>query len=335
VSEFNQPWPNTYGAESDPTLAVIGAFQDWDSIMHFAYSHGRSWDAGVPNGFNINGDWSKWANIGQSAWLFRTGAVRPGLEPVEIPLALGDRLQATREKRNGNIGAFLSARFGYDSSLALVHPVRLVRDGEGAMPETGRLEGPYRADSGEFTYDRAGRMFLIHSPYAAGVFGFAGKEAVGAGAIDVQLASSARGFAALLVTPLDGRTIAESERLLVSNPGYTLRSQPGADPPRPQMIVNYPGTSDWYTIERDRENKPSGDLNGGRTPTWMERVEAFLTLRTRMPEIAVYPLDGAGNRLARLAEPDVERTGDGFRIHLQAEGQAPAMWYEIVPADIR
>jgi len=76
VSEFNQPWPNTHGAELDVSLAAFGAFQDWDGIMHFAYSHGRNWDDGVPNGFNINGDWTKFPLIGQAAWLFRTGAVK-------------------------------------------------------------------------------------------------------------------------------------------------------------------------------------------------------------------------------------------------------------------
>ena len=42
VSEFNQPYPNRQAAELDPTLAAFGAFQDWDAIMHFAYSHGRA-----------------------------------------------------------------------------------------------------------------------------------------------------------------------------------------------------------------------------------------------------------------------------------------------------
>src|SRR5262249_21208443 len=114
VSEYNQPWPNTHATEADATLAVVGAFQDWDAIIHFAYSHGRNWDAGVPNGFNINGDWTKWPNVGQSAWLFRSGVIGAGVDPREIPISLDQRLRAGREKRNGNIAAFLSSAFGYD-----------------------------------------------------------------------------------------------------------------------------------------------------------------------------------------------------------------------------
>jgi hypothetical protein len=138
VSEYNQPWPNTYAAEIDTTLAVFGAFQDWDSIMHFAYSHGRGWDDGVPNGFNINGDWTKFATLGQAAWLFRSDAIRAGVEPLRIPVSAGQRLRATREKRNGAIGGFLTSVFGFDPNSVFVHRIELVKDGEGEVPEAAR-----------------------------------------------------------------------------------------------------------------------------------------------------------------------------------------------------
>jgi hypothetical protein len=44
----------------------------------------------------------------------------------------------------------------------------------------------------------------------------------------------------------------------------------------------------------------------------------------------VYPLDGNGARLPALAARDVERVAGGFRIHLQAQGQAFAPWYELI-----
>ena len=39
VSEYNHPFPNQYAAEGFPILAAFGAFQDWDGIFPFAYSH--------------------------------------------------------------------------------------------------------------------------------------------------------------------------------------------------------------------------------------------------------------------------------------------------------
>jgi hypothetical protein len=162
------------------------------------------------------------------------------------------------------------------------------------------------------------------------VFGFCGKRKVTAGAIDVELAPSARGFASILATPLDGRPLGQSQRMLLSNPGYAMASAPNTDPPRMQKLVPYGGAADWLTIEPDVEGKPSGSRGGGVAPVWMERVEARVTLRTGVGKLAVYPLDGAGARLAPLPPGAVERVQGGFRIHLQADGQAFAPWYEVV-----
>lgn len=333
VSEFNQPWPNRHAAEIDVELAVFGAFQDWDSIMHFAYAHGRNWDDGAPNGFNVNGDWTKFPNIGQAAWLFRSGAIQPGRQKIGIPMGKDLRLQSGREKRNGAIAAFLNSAAGYDPAAAFVHPVQLVKDSGGPLPKAATdVTTPYRFDTGEATFDRDAKLFLIHAPTAAGLIGFAGQKAVEAGALTVQLADSSRGFASILLTSLDGKPLKQSARMLLSTPGYTLRSQPGADPPRPQRIVNYEGTGDWWTLEKEPNfpQKQSGNINRGNTPVWMERVESHVTLSTAARRLLVYPLDGKGARLPALAARDVERVAGGFRIHLQAQGQAFAPWYEIV-----
>ncbi len=331
VSEYNQPWPNTYSAETDVTLSAVAAFQDWDAVMHFAYSHGRNWDANVPNGFNINGDWTKFPNIGQSAWLFRSGAIRAGTDAIEIPVTMEQRLQAGREKRNGAVAGFLQSTIGYDPALALVHPVRLAKDSGSDTPVLIALSAPYASDTGELNYDPQQRVFVLQSPYVAGVLGFlTPSKAVTAGAIDVEIAAGARGYAAVLVTPLDGKPIADSGRLLVSNPGYALRSQPGVTPARPQALVNYPQTTDWWTIEPDLPLKPNGDLNGGVGPVWMERVELALTVRTTAASIAVYPLDGSGARMSPLAGEDISPASGGFRVRLQSAGQQFSPWYEIV-----
>jgi len=42
VSEYNHPFPNQYAAEGLPLLAAFGAFQDWDGIFPFAYSHSNN-----------------------------------------------------------------------------------------------------------------------------------------------------------------------------------------------------------------------------------------------------------------------------------------------------
>ncbi|HET8546994.1 MAG TPA: hypothetical protein VFL57_03280, partial [Bryobacteraceae bacterium] len=65
-------------------------------------------------------------------------------------------------------------------------------------------------------------------------------------------------------------------------------------------------------------------------PTWMERVEVFLTLRSPASRLMVYTLDGAGERSSELDTRFVERVEGGYRVHLQADGQKFTPWFEFV-----
>jgi hypothetical protein len=329
VSEFNMPWPNTQAAEIDVVTAALGAFQDWDSIMHFAYSHSADWSTAVPNSFNINGDWSKDVLLGQAAWLFRSGAIHSGKTAVDMPVSADLRLRSLREKQNWAIPKLLNGATGVDMASVFVHRVRLVKDGESSGGQAAKLDAPYQSDTAELTYDPDSRLYLIHAPQAAGVFGYAGNRRVISGPIEVQLSDHARGFATILLTPLDSRPLAESQHLLLSIPGYTTRTQTGSNPPQPQKLVNYPGSTGWTLEPEPGSSKPSGDLNRGSGTVWMERVECTVRLTTKAKSLRVYPLSGTGSRLAELADRDIQLEKGGFRIHLQGEGQALSPWFEI------
>ncbi|MCS7024508.1 MAG: hypothetical protein NZV14_06885 [Bryobacteraceae bacterium] len=315
VSEFNQNWPNSYAAELLPIVAAMASFQDWDGLMHFAYSHTRNWDDGVPSGFDLNGDWTKFVAFGQAAWLYRTGAIAPGETVFEIPVSRALRERATRERYNGGVSTFLNQVLGLPSSLALTRRVALAGQ-EGPPPP---LPPP---ESRDFSFDPAQRVFRLHSPFAAGVFGQIGDRQVTAGPLRLQLGPAARGFVAALLTPLDGKPLAESRRLLLTLPGQTLRTQPGSS--RPQRVVLYPGTTDWFTLEPEPgSSKPSGNRTGGNRPTYMERIECTIWLDTPGQGLQIYPLDGAGRRLPPVLV-------EGSQARLNAPGEVSAPWYEIV-----
>jgi len=332
VSEYNQNWPNRQAAELDPLMAIVGAFQDWDGLMHFAYSHGRGWDDGVPSGFDLNGDWTKWVNFGQTAWLFRSGAIGKGETVIPVPVSRAMRERATAERRNGSVSAFLTSVAGFQPLAALRHRIALT-EAEGTLPVELRTSssGAVSASTGEFAYDAAGRVFVLDAAKAAGVIGFTGQETLEAGPMRLRLKESARGFVVALLTPADGKALAESRRMLLTLPGEALRAQPGSSPVEPQKMVLYPGTTDWYTVQAEPGmNRPSGNRSGGARPTFMERVECEVSLRVGDGKMRVFPLDGAGRRMAELEERFVKRDGDLVTVHLQAEGQAFAPWYEIV-----
>jgi hypothetical protein len=175
--------------------------------------------------------------------------------------------------------------------VAFERRVQLRPDLEGDVPDRAksRPESPVVTETGQLRYRPEQRLFVIAADTAAAVIGFAGHEKVSAGAIDLELAAGARGFTATLVTPLDGRPILQSERLLISHPGYTLRTQPGSDPPRPQQIVPHGNTTEWFTLEAEPgSTRPSGNLNVGAGPIWMERIEATLTLRSQAKSVKVW-----------------------------------------------
>ena len=324
LSEYNQAFPNSHGNEIDATLAAFASFQDWDGLMHFAYAHSRNWDDKTPSSFNLASDTAKLPLFGQSAWLFRTAAVKPG-QPLDIPVSQELRLRAARERMGRQVAPFLEKVGGYQPAVALSRAVRLVKDGAGPIPAA--VAQPSGCD---IHYDPAARLFLIQSPKAAGVFGFLGKKKASAGAIDLELASETGEFVTLMLTALDDKPIANSKHLLVSVPGKVLRSRAGTE--EPLKLANYSGTTDWWTLPKEDPNqeKPSAPSSGGSGPLWMERMESTLTLRTAAKAITVYPLDGAGARMKPLAAAGVQRAPGGFRIHLHGDGQDLSPWFEIV-----
>jgi hypothetical protein len=326
MTEVNQPWPNMQAQEIDALTAAFGAFQDWAAIMHFSYD----WIAPLPRGHNLNGESSKQALLGQAAWIYRSGAIQSGKMPLEVPLSAELRMRGVREKLNMDSVKLLISETGLDPANVFVRTVKLSKDGAGNMAQSTKPAAPYQSHTGELTYDPAAKLYLIHAPEVAGVFGYPGHRPISAGPLQVELAAGARGFATILLTSLDGHPLVESRHLLLSTPGYVIRTKTGSNPPAPQKLVNYPGTKDWWTLEPDPgSDKPSGAVDGGSEPVWMERVESTVRLITHGKNLRVYPLSETGSRLAALTDRDLQQVKDGFRVHLQADGQTLSPWFEL------
>ena len=70
-------------------------------------------------------------------------------------------------------------------------------------------------------------------------------------------------------------------------------------------------------------------MNGGWQPAFMQRVEAWITLRTRARNVTVSVLDGSGRPVAVLPGSEIQAVADGFRIHLNGAGQPQSPWFVI------
>ncbi|MGA2183667.1 MAG: hypothetical protein ABSH47_11615 [Bryobacteraceae bacterium] len=339
VSEFNQPWPNTHGAEIDASIAAFASFQDWDAIMHFDYSGARNWDTPSPAAFDANGDWTKSPLMGQSAWIFRTYALTPGPTVLNVPVPAAQRVQATANSQSPM--QWVASVLGVPQQVAFTERVQLVKD------STDPLQLPQASGTGELTFDPENKLLYLHAAKVAGVIGNIGTGSTRtSGPIDVQLAPAAQGFASVLVTTLDNKPVASSGRLLISVPGYARRALPApgdrapdAATAAPQVLVNYLGDPAWWTIDPRNavptwggwvgRSPPAGNMDGGYSPTFMQRVECWLTLRTKSTAISVAALDGAGNIAGTLPASEIQAVDGGFRIHLNGDEQAMSPWFAV------
>jgi len=290
--------------------------------------------------------------MGQSAWIFRTYAVRPSTARLSVPVSADQRLQATIHSESPM--AWVTSRMLVPKEAALTREVELAKDSMNSLPNdaTHAVNAPYVSDTAELTFNPTKKLLLVNAPMAAGVIGTIGAgNTQRSGPIDVELASTARGFASVLVTALDHKPIGHSGSLLVSVPGYSLRSlpAPGEQPPatgtaKPQNLVNYRGDPIWWTVDPAnsdpswgswvRQVPPSGNMDSGYPPTYMERVECWVTLRTEATAITVTALDGAGSAMGTLPASEIQKADGGYRIHLQGNGQPLSPWYQLTASGV-
>jgi hypothetical protein len=70
-------------------------------------------------------------------------------------------------------------------------------------------------------------------------------------------------------------------------------------------------------------------MGSGYPPTYMTRVECWLTLRTHAAAPVVTVLDGAGNVAATLPASEIQAVSGGYRIHLNNPAQTMSPWFVI------
>jgi hypothetical protein len=332
VTEFNQPWPNRQAAEILPETALVASLQGWSGLAYYDYAHRRGAQTpSVPYEFSLVGDPGKRAQFGQLAWLFRSGAV------AALPAAGGyaaDRalqLRAVQARVTTRLAAFLQAQGAIERGSALLQRVGIGTPStaaEAAVPPQVRFD----LDAGEVR---------IAAPLASGIVGhLVPGRAYVSGALTVQVETADAGMTALLLSSRDGRAIAQSARMLLTLPGQTLGSVPGAPSPAPLDLVAVAAPAlqrvdgalrplPAYTL-RDPASGAGLSLRQVQAPLWMRRQPCTVDLRSDARGLLVYPLDAAGRRGAPLDAADVVRTASGFRLHLQARGHAAAPWYELV-----
>jgi hypothetical protein len=338
ISEFNQPWPNRKAAEIIPETAVMAARQGWSAIMFYDYSHTRDYSSNVPREFSLTGDVTKLIQLGQVAWLYRSGAIQPSGNPLNVKISSELMVQSERDRVLGQVSDFLQKRASVDPAAAFTREVGITTSRETVLSS----EPSPSTRSGETTFDTEHHRLVINEMAVKGVVGtFAPGTRQDFGSFRIEIPPSSNGFVSILLSSRDGQPIATSHQLLLTVPGYTLGSLPNTSSPRTQQLVPYQPTLDqWVTHPRDAlKGEPRWQLEATpqepasqivvHSPLWMQRVAPSIYFETTARAAVVFPLDAAGKRLPALSAGNVEKSKNGLRIQLQAGKPAP--WYEIAP----
>lgn len=307
VSEYSHPAPNDYQAECVPMLVAFAAVQDWDGFYLFDYGNDRG-ENKLAGYFDVGSNPAKMAFLPAAALLFHRNDM--GLATEELRLKIfADSVAQLMSKNGQDISAEWESA-GIRSMDSITHrlsvsfltgkqperPARTDEHGVTDFTSPPKSKGPI-----EWHPEADKSLFLADSPYSKIMVGFMGGQNVSIGGWSAHLEESARNFAALTLTSLDGKAIERSTSMLLTAVGSVENTG---------MKWNATRTS-------------IGD-KWGTDPTMAEGVSGQISISTLASAALVHALDGTGKRSGKV-DSKLENGVLTFSI-----GPAyKTLWYEI------
>ncbi len=327
VSEYNHPYPSSFGAEAYLVLSTYASLQDWDAIIAYQYGDGKGdpRDGTIDEFFEMANDIGKWASMPHAALIFRRGDVGAARRVVAVPLSQADEIAALP-----GAAAFQlvdASTTGVPRSTALVHGISLIVDGGRAPADALAASSArdtdsrqLRSDTGEVLWSTSAGTMIVDTERTKVVAGRCIGQSFKLGGITIRPQAALQGWAVITMSLLEGDTLERgATRILLTacglsaNMGLACRLYPSGEsagfPPVAGMNITYdsPGTA----------------------PTVTEGIAAQIRLPYPASRVRILALDAAG---APKAEVPVtaDRGGAAFAI----DAALRTIWYqiEIVPA---
>ncbi len=295
-TEYNHSAPNQFAAETFPLLCAFAAFQDWDGIFAFAYSHRTNdWAKGYfPGFFDIDQHPVKMATLPASLALFMRGDVAAA-KTASIASIQHDIGVATAREQGPRLGA---EQFGVKPMEAFLHRVGVRQGDSETFSATPAPAGPkFTSDTGELTWDTADKAVTIDTPRSKGVLGFTERRSYELGGIKIDFAATRTGFACVQLTVLEGADFKTAKRILITATG----------------------TAENTGMEWTGDRKESVGTKWGSAPSLVEGIAAKITLPPSA-KLKAWALDDRGQRRAEVPMKD------GV-IEISPEQQT--LWYEV------
>lgn len=322
VSEYNHPFPNSFGAETYLILSAYAAFQDWDAIFAYQFGDGKG-DPRVRrinDFFQIESDPGKWGNMLHAALIFRRADVSSARRTISAFLTREDEVRLL--PGSGAFELVNAASVGTPRYASLLHGTEIVVEGGSRPRETpGSTDAvapnlrEITSDTGELTWSSTDRAMIVDTPKTKVVAGFCVGRSYDLSGISIRPKAALRKWATISMSLLKGRSLASgAARILVtacglsSNTGLEYRLYPSGEPagfpPRSDADINYSAI--------------------GSAPTITEGIEAEFVLPYPAARVSAYCLDATGARKSTLPV-----SGEGTKSKFQISAAGKTIWYLI------
>lgn len=207
VSEYNHPAPNTYSTECIPLIAAYGAFQDWDGIFIYSYSHDNNYqEKSLDNFFDIYGHSPKMITFPASAHLFVRGDIATARETVSAVMTPKRYLDLLTEQ-NGNTSLVPLEYLGANGTEPYKHRTAIrFEEGTGSesIPRVQPSKMNMTADSGELIWNQVpseNAHVVIRSERTKGLIGFIREGEYDLGHdVSLEVGETIQGWATILLT---------------------------------------------------------------------------------------------------------------------------------------
>lgn len=308
VSEWDEPWPNEWRAESSLFLAAVGALQAWSGILIHTYAYSDRTDidfvgkeissasiGNVPYREGVFTCWNDPAKFGlfyHAALMFRRGDIMPAKESVAIKI---DNMALTPETTPALSLITEKHRVGMKFEGQTITADREIQWNEEIVDKS---TGEVLSDTGEVYRSWKDRLGWIDTEGTKVVYGFLGDA--GEIAIKGMKINSKTEFATIAVSSLTDEPIKKTDNILLTTIGRSENTGMKFNEDHTEM------------------------LEAGSPPILVETIEAEIKIETERPNMRVLSINAEGFLMGVV--PSEYKDGVlGFRTGVTC----PSMYYLI------
>ena len=228
VSEYGHPYPSYYGAEGQPMMRALAAFQGWDAVFTYSWANrGDIEPDHVEYFFSVSARPDVLAHMPASAAMYLRGDVAPCREWISVPLSERDYVAGYYETntswcKSADVQQASRAKVRFEHGL--LHGLALDITGKDPMPaEQPRPGLRLVSDTGEIIWDRTqeGAGYgIVDAPNVKFFTGFAKGRTFDLHGVKLAVGATARDWATVSLLSHGANGFGGGARVLLAATAY-------------------------------------------------------------------------------------------------------------------